>query len=273
MACLTRQLRRPLARTLAATYARSARPASTTWQLPASLVQRRCRTDAQRERELLNRRAAEEGAVPVYPFLAGGVLLAAWGWYDGFFEPRTSKGEQMVAWLEKRKVKVVVFEVDGVMSCGSSPRGVPTHYLDEYLEDASTDFIEAVGVLTKKGFHLAVATKADPSDYKKLGVSTETHLIGADLAKVLLSRRCPGVLSRFGIMVGFDPKSHGNKSEELGKRHHLRQIAEHYRVRSNEMVLFDCCQQDLENEDGWIGVLVRDKKLGFQYEDCLKALP
>mmetsp|Transcript_21451 Transcript_21451/g.47585 ORF Transcript_21451/g.47585 Transcript_21451/m.47585 type:complete len:81 (+) Transcript_21451:467-709(+) len=70
-------------------------------------------------------------------------------------------------------------------------------------------------------------------------------------------------------MVGFDCRLHGDLSQDRGKRFHMRQIASHYSVPFSKMVLFDDAKQNLVNEDGWHGVLVRDPSKGFCFSDCL----
>ena len=71
-------------------------------------------------------------------------------------------------------------------------------------------------------------------------------------------------------MVGFDFELHGGELRDKGKRLHMRQISEHYGVEFSKMVLFDDSVGCLENEDGWVGVRVRDS-IGFRFEDCFET--
>lgn len=68
-------------------------------------------------------------------------------------------------------------------------------------------------------------------------------------------------------MVGFDCELHGGEARDKGKRHHMRLIREHYGVEFGQMVLFDDSAGCLDNEDGWVGIRVRDNG-GFRFEDC-----
>merc|ERR1712187_695672 len=104
-----------------------------------------------------------------------------------------------------------------------------------------------------------------------MGRSTMPHLGGPDLAKALLARRCPEALPHFKIVVGFDPALHGNRPEEAGKTHHVHQIAKFYGVPYREIAVFDISEAVLTNGEGWLGVLVRDPKEGFRFEDVPKS--
>jgi hypothetical protein len=69
-------------------------------------------------------------------------------------------------------------------------------------------------------------------------------------------------------MVGFDYRLHGKKPDDNGKRHHLRVIAAHYHVEPRQCLLFDDSDSSLDSRgDGWLGVKVRDRSIGFQLND------
>ena len=68
-------------------------------------------------------------------------------------------------------------------------------------------------------------------------------------------------------MIGFDSRLHGDIPDQRGKRHHMRQIAKHYNVAFDRILLIDDSKSSLENEDGWKGVRVRGAD-GFRFEDC-----
>lgn len=237
------------------------------------------------------------GAIPVGNFAALGVGLLGAAWYAGYFETELPKPDRMVAWLEDRKITVVVFELDYTMSAASSGDGLPKHELEDFMAQVSEDFVVAVNKLAKQGYKLAVATRGDPAQYER-GRSRDKYLVGPDLARMVIQRRCPDALPSFSIIFGYDPELHRGVSApsedrgsrwrsrkaaaapaplapvptaELGKRHHMRKIAEHYQVEPKQLVLFDASQEMLENEDGWTGVLVTDRRLGFQFDDCLNA--
>lgn len=164
----------------------------------------------------------------------------------------------LLDWLRSKNIDVVVFDMDQTMSSGHCGVGLRK---DSELEAATV-------LHSTPGFRLAVATGSDPEEYEVQGQSRETHILGPDLARELIERSCPEALDSFEVMIGFDCRLHGNKPEDKGKRFHMRQIAQHYQVPFDRMLLLDDASSNLENEDGWHGVLVR-KKEGFRLEDCL----
>mmetsp|Transcript_127141 Transcript_127141/g.283420 ORF Transcript_127141/g.283420 Transcript_127141/m.283420 type:complete len:216 (+) Transcript_127141:116-763(+) len=178
--------------------------------------------------------------------------------------------DRFVAWVVSSGLEVVVFDMDHTMSgmhCGS---GLPIDQCHTYIEATSADFAEAARALHRiPGLHLAVATGSDPCEYDIEGQSRETHILGPDLAEAVIRYHCPEALPGFEIMVGYDWRLHGERSEEKGKRYHMQKIAAHYGVAFSRMLLIDDTPSNLENEDGWHGVLVRDASKGFRFEDCL----
>lgn len=202
----------------------------------------------------------------------GAVGIGVGGWYAGWFERDTRKENLLVKKLQAEGRRVVVFEIDGVLSSAKVEGCVPKHELELYLQDTSQDFIPAVRALAFNGFKLAIACTADPAVWdKKLGSNRDRYLVGPELAKALVAKRCPEAGPALEIMVGYDPQAHGAAPEDMGKRYHMRRIAKHYGAMPNELILFDPCTSNLANEEGWQGVLVRDVKLGFQFDDYLKA--
>merc|ERR1711924_198099 len=149
------------------------------------------------------------------------------------------------------------------MGSGHCGEGQPLEKMKEYIEGASPDFVEAIKVLSKiPGVRLAVATNSDPVEYDLPGQSRQTHILGPDLARALINHWSPDTLPCFEIMVGFDPKLHKDVPPALGKSVHMRRIAEHYHVPFECMLLIDDTPHNLENNDGWQGVLVRDPNIG-----------
>lgn len=257
---------------------------------------------ARRKAQQRSSGSSPPGAIPVGNFAALGAGLLGAAWYTGYFEAAVSKPDRMLKWLEDRNISVVVFELDYTMSAASSSDGLPKHELEDFMEKVSEDFVVAARVLAKQGFKLAVATHGDAARQQLPGSNRDQYLLGPDLARLLLQRRCPEALPSFGIIVGHDPELHrgavtappderrgrfgfGAKREassqapvlapvpreEVGKRHHMRKIAQHYQVEFKQMVLFDFSKEALENEDGWTGVQVSDKRFGFQFDDCLSV--
>jgi hypothetical protein len=159
--------------------------------------------------------------------------------------------------------------MDLTMGSGHCGEGLPHAEIDKYIAGASPDFVEAARVLSRiPDIKLAVATNSDPAEYDLPGQSPQTHMLGPDLARALISHLCPDALPSFEIMVGFDHNCHKDVPWSPGKSWHMRRIADHYKVPFQRMVLIDDTASRLENTDGWRGVLVRDQCTGFHFEDC-----
>lgn len=184
------------------------------------------------------------------------------------YSPRCKR---FVAWVLSSGIDVVVFDMDLTMGSGHCGDGLKLEELASYISGASPDFVEAVRALSGiPSIRLAVATNSDPAEYDLQGQSCQTHILGPDLATALLRHWCPEAVQKFEIMVGFDHDLHKDVPVLLGKSWHMRRIAEHYKVDFSRMVLIDDTASRLENSDGWRGVLVRDQKIGFQFEDCFE---
>ncbi|CAK9068405.1 Hypothetical protein SCF082_LOCUS34450, partial [Durusdinium trenchii] len=172
-----------------------------------------------------------------------------------------------VQYLRARSIKVVVFDMDLTMGGGHCGEGILKEDAGAYIAKASPDFVEALRALVALDFKLAVATNSDPAEYDLPGQSRESHILGPDLATALIKYWCREALPKFEVMVGFDPDLHDDP-RLLGKSHHMRIIAEHYQVPFEEMLLIDDSARNLRNTDGWQGLLVREPKVGFRFEDC-----
>jgi hypothetical protein len=205
--------------------------------------------------------------------------------------------------LRARAINTVVWDMDHTMSAMHCGDGLALSELDAYVGAASDDFVALSRALAfyRPEFQQAVATGSDPAEYELPGHSRCSHILGPDLARAIIRRRCcsggryvkpdgaavaatsaaanadaaADVLQSFGIMVGFDYRLHersfpGAESvNRKGKRHHMRRIAQHYGCAFEQMLLLDDSPSSLENEDGWAGVRVRDRKVGFRFSDLL----
>lgn len=234
-------------------------------------------------------RAAERAATatPLKHTAAAGVGVLITGWYCGWFDQELPKSEQFSRWLTERGIAVVVFGLDRTMSAadGGDGEGVQRHELEDYFDHVSEDFVVAARLLAKKGVHLAVATCGERDRDEGLrrsswlawrrGGVAKAHqpppLLGVELARAVVAHRCPEARHAFGIMVEYSPALRHAAPEESGKRHHMRQIAEHYEVPFEKILLIDAAPESLRNEDGWKGVLVKDTRVGFQFSDCLET--
>ncbi|CAE7266504.1 unnamed protein product, partial [Symbiodinium pilosum] len=191
------------------------------------------------------------------------------GGLDGS-EP-SANGQRFLDWLRKIEVDVVVFDMDCTMGSGHCGGGILKEAAPEYIAGASPDFVEALRLLAAEpDLRLAVATNSDPEEYNLEGQSHETHILGPDLATELIKHWCPEALPKFEVMVGYDPSlpEHADDPMLPGKTWHMRKIADFYGVAAKRMVLFDDSAPNLETDDGWRGVLIRDGHVGFQFADC-----
>ena len=206
--------------------------------------------------------------------------------------------------LRARGVNTVVWDMDHTMSAMHCGDGLALSELDAYVDATSKDFVALSRALAfyRPEFQQAVATGSDPAEYELPGHSRCSHILGPDLARTIIRRRCcsggrymleangnattgvnttanadaaSDVLQSFDIMVGFDYRLHkesfpgAEAVNRKGKRHHMRRIAHHYGCRFEEMLLLDDSPSSLENEDGWRGLRVRDRKVGFRFRDLL----
>jgi len=182
--------------------------------------------------------------------------------------------------LEKlSRFSCVVFDMDHTISSQHCGSGLPLADLPHYINAASWDFILLADALAAKGVKLAVATGSDAAEYDLPGHSRQTHICGEDLVAALLHHVCkPATLKSFDIFVGYDDRlqpEDADKGEREGpvgrrmdgKRHHMRRIAAHYGCAPSGMVLFDDVLGNLENEDGWHGIHVRERAEGLRFED------
>jgi len=210
------------------------------------------------------------GGMPISAMFFAGVGAVAVAYYNGWLSPGKEKKElQLVGRLRAAGVRVVVFDVEHVMSAAACHDGIARYELADFLAKTSQDLVPALRALAQSGFKLAVASSSEappqPSGSQR---PADDRLYGADLARALLAERCPDLLPCFVALVGHDPPRHGGL---VGKRHHMRSIAQMSGVPFRDMLLVGASARDLENEDGWLGVAVRDVREGFQFDDVLRA--
>jgi hypothetical protein len=191
-----------------------------------------------------------------------------------------NRSQFFLDWLDTNGFEVVVWDMDKTMSAKHCGSGLLRVDMQEYVDHASPDFITVMKALSNQRednrmVRCAVATGSDPLEYSLPGQSKESHILGPDLAKALVSYHCPEAMSLFDIMVGFDYRLHSCDGKEgclnmKGKRHHMRLIKEHLNVPFEKMVLIDDTPSCLVNEEGWSGVLVKGAA-GFLVEHCLDS--
>eukprot|EP00929_Paragymnodinium_shiwhaense_P018693 TRINITY_DN12986_c0_g1_i1.p1 TRINITY_DN12986_c0_g1~~TRINITY_DN12986_c0_g1_i1.p1 ORF type:complete len:306 (-),score=56.12 TRINITY_DN12986_c0_g1_i1:136-1053(-) len=211
-------------------------------------------------------------------------LTTAWylGWFDwsmgqGTFGSDWSKAEKMVNWLDSQGIKVVAFELDGVIRGKTGEDAIPRHEAQDYIAGTSKDFIIAARTLSRHGFGLALASTSDEAACSTQGRSPASHMAGEELTKMLLRQRCPEAQEHFRVMVGYDPKLHGQDAPSHPggeKYYHVDRISQHYRVSMEEICLVDVASKTKADKDTypWVTVPVRDPKEGFQFEDVLELV-
>ena len=194
------------------------------------------------------------------------------------YQPTTMEMcRKCLKWLDERGIQVVVWDMDHTMSSKHCGDGLELDKLEEYVQSTSKDFVALSRALAFKKYKQALATGSDPAEYELPNHSRCTHICGPDLAKKIIQTHVLKALPSFEIMVGYDhrlhtaaPKDDGSTLvNNTGKRHHLRRIQQHYNVPYENMLLIDDSPSSLVNEDGWSGLLVHDRTIGFQFSDML----
>ncbi|CAE8619675.1 unnamed protein product [Polarella glacialis] len=230
----------------------------------------------------------------VFSVFFGGCLAA---WYFGIFDTTKlrSKGDRLAAWLRSRDISVVVFELDRVMCTGKprSAEGLPQHELEDYLSCVSQEFLEAAAGLHSRGFLLAAIAEAPgaPAEPEEPPARfswfwgarrhplapQELRISGTELARRVISSRCPTALTSFKAIMGSNdslsaplagaalksPKAplRGSESGGGSSDQRIRQIAAFYNVNVKKVVLFTASEENVRDGDSWIGVLIPDPKV------------
>ncbi len=179
---------------------------------------------------------------------------------------------KFISFLKKNGIRCIVFDMDHTISSEHCGEGIRKTEQDKYIRAASADFVSLASALSlEPQFRLAIATGSDPSEYDLPGQSRETHILGPDLATLLIDQTCPRfVLPKFEIMVGYDYRLHGKDLSNKGKRYHMRKISKFYNIPFEQMIIIDDSISSLKNEDGWCGMLVHDRNVGIESTRCFK---
>lgn len=186
--------------------------------------------------------------------------------------------KQSIERLRERGIKVVIFDMDLTIvnqhSRGSLRRGDP---LEAFLARVSPDFVKLAPALHKEGFHLAVATHSDEAEYGRR-ITPDTHILGDGLANTVLQRHLPPEVAESFFIVAYNPYARNNPFVtyfgDWAKRHHMKLIQNHYKVQSQEMLLFDDTKpivMDCIRKCGVQAVQV-SPLVGFRMSDILDKL-
>mmetsp|Transcript_100201 Transcript_100201/g.323248 ORF Transcript_100201/g.323248 Transcript_100201/m.323248 type:complete len:305 (-) Transcript_100201:267-1181(-) len=224
---------------------------------------------AQQQKKAAEARA--RGAVSIDTHLVDGLFSVGVGlfvgaWWLGWLDVKTSEVDLLVARLRGLELSVVVFELDPVMCARRSDSGIPNHELEDYLHCVSQDFLELAAALARRGFHLAVVADGQqpppPRKIRERQVLEQT-LWGPELAKALISRRCPEAAPSFKIVLGPDePERAASRDQQMHK------IAAFYGVPVGQLVLFTGSPAHARHDaDGWRGILVKNPHEGFRMDD------
>ncbi|CAB9501285.1 Inherit from apiNOG: P36-like protein [Seminavis robusta] len=178
--------------------------------------------------------------------------------------------------LKAQGIKVVAFDMDqtavSIHSRGRLRRGDP---LENFLNKATEDFKKLVPFLHRDGFGLSIATHSDEAEFGIL-VKPETHILGSELARALISKYFPSEIVDSFFLVAYNPRARpdGHKEENKIKRYHIRKLIEHFQVEPHEILFLDDTKKVVEDLNKTCGVkaFLVDEKKGFELSDILDNL-
>lgn len=180
-----------------------------------------------------------------------------------------------IALLHSRNVRVCVFDMDLTAVAAHSQGCLLRSNLDDYLRQATPDFLALVPHLYAAGFGLAVATHSDEAEYGG-HVQPATHILGEELVRALLNYHFATPIASAFFVVAYNPRVRkAVNPNDLIKRYHMRQILQHFDTVSPQQVVFfddieetvrDCC--DYCN----VRAIQVDNRIGFQCRDIIEKL-
>ena len=197
--------------------------------------------------------------------------------------------EECARLLEELGVKAVAFDMDQTMvAAHSHARMSKARVQEDFVARVSPDFVKLAPLLAQRGIHLAVATHSDRREHTDAvrcarlhngggfgshcvcacQTPPETHLLGEDLAEVVVRSVLPTEISRDFCYVGYNPKCYGAEGEleeNLAKIRHVRIIADHFGVKVAQVALFDDVQDNIDTTSVFHAFLV-DGTTGFTAE-------
>jgi FMN phosphatase YigB (HAD superfamily) len=180
--------------------------------------------------------------------------------------------QRCVELVQSRAIKLVVFDMDLTAVAKHSRGQLQRVHLDDYVANATPDFLSLVPKLYESGFLLAIATHSDEAEFGGF-VQRETHILGNELARALVEKQFPAEIAAAFFIVAYNPRvqPEGEKMENKLKRYHFRELQSQFGVKQYEILFFDDSGDIIEDcrETCGIHAFQVDPKTGFCLEDLL----
>lgn len=180
--------------------------------------------------------------------------------------------QDYVALLQSKNIKVCVFDMDLTAVAAHSQGRLLRSDLEAYLLKATPDFLLLCSTLQEAGIGLATATHSDAAEYGGI-VQPETHILGTELAQALVDYHFSKENDFF--LVAYNPRVRKvTDSRDLIKRHHMRQILQHFTVQPEEVIFFDDIEGTVRDCCDYCRVraIQVDETVGFQFKDLIDNL-
>ena len=182
--------------------------------------------------------------------------------------------KEIVERLKVMGIKVVAFDMDQCLVNAHSRGDIKRQpgELQKFYDKVTIGFKVLSRVLHKEGIKLAIATHSDENEYFTLMKSQQDYVIGTELVSLVLSSSVPELSHRFYI-VAYNPMSRLNfNPNDAHKKLHIRRVAQHYNVKTSEIVLFDDDEGNVRDTNGeFIAIKVHPEK-GLELEPILHHL-
>lgn len=181
--------------------------------------------------------------------------------------------EQAISLLRDCGIRLLVFDMDQTAVAVHSHGCLRRDKLDNYLKQATPEFVRAVPALHAAGFALAIATHSDEAEFGG-DVQPPTHILGHELATALVQHYFPPEVANSFFIVAYNPRARGTQADEENcvKRYHMRQLQKHFGVQPGEILFFDDNDQVVRDCNDVCGVLTIqvDPKQGFKLSDLFQ---
>lgn len=177
--------------------------------------------------------------------------------------------------LKERKIKVVAFDMDQTAVSVHSHGELRRDKLNEYLLQATPDFVKLIPRLHEEGIGLAIATHSDEAEFRG-EIKPDTHVLGSEIAKALVEKYFSCEIASAFLIIAYNPRVRpgGDKEENKIKRYHMHNISEHFKCRPEEILFLDDTESVVKDCNEFCGVntILVDPRRGFQIHDILDNL-
>jgi hypothetical protein len=188
--------------------------------------------------------------------------------------------QECLVLLQAHSIRVIVFDMDQTAVAMHSRGSLQRKDLPDYLKQATRDFQRLVPQLHQHGFHLAIATHSDEAEFetdrRASEIDRETHIMGKELATKLVEYCFSSPIASSFFIVAYNPRVRGQNQDPLNciKRHHMREIQQHFSVSGAEILFFDDTVEVVKDCASQFGVqaLLVDPDKGFRLGDLVNAL-